>query len=262
MDRLFGEKTIRWMLPVMLILFILEIVTLPLVLGFTYSGRSEAPDHVLTYSAGKLTWDSATGIAPNGSAILNLFDYVYDGAESDDGENIVAPGTEGFNIVRLKNNVSGKINYTTVLYRIDDSEKIPVEASLYSAGVSNAATYPLPAGVRGDQVIRAISGSVSGGAAQDFDISWLWHFFVDSAQDGIDTDFGNKPDLDEITLGLYIVVEDNNSYITPESPKTGDDSGLAIYATLMAISLVMLVLLVLEWRKRRVQEELSAEDIA
>ena len=266
-DRLFGERTIRWMLPVMLILFILEIVTFPLVLGYTYSDRSETPNHVLSYTQGKLRWDSATGINADGSAVLDLFDYIYpDGTESDveasDGDNVVAPGTEGFNIVRLKNNVSGSIKYTAVLYRIRSSEELPVEASLSGTGFSDTASYPLPAGVSRHQVLRAVSGTLAGRAAQDFDVSWLWEFYVSDAQDVTDTVLGNKLEPDEVTVGLYIVVEDENSYAVPTSPKTGDDSFIGLYSALMLISLLMLLLLFFEWRRRDKEDESAVEETA
>ena len=66
--RVFSKKINQWLLPAVLILFILEIVTLPYMVQLTYAGRSEEAGHVLTYTEGKLTWDSATGIDENGVA--------------------------------------------------------------------------------------------------------------------------------------------------------------------------------------------------
>lgn len=249
MQRLFSDKTSRWLLPAVLILFILEAMTLPLVLGITYSGRSESPDHILTYTQGKLTWDSATGIDANGVAELNLFDAVYTNVESLDGQNVVAPGTEGYNIVRLKNSVSGSVNYTAVLYRIRTDEQLPVEAALIGSAFTDTTTYPLPEGVTQSQVIRAVTGTVKGGEIQDFDISWLWEYEIDDPQNEVDTFLGSKDDADEVTVGLYIVVEDNNAYVSPTVPKTGDDSHVGMYLGLMVVSLGMLLLLL--WDRRR-----------
>ena len=260
MYKALSEKALRWMLPVMLILFILEVVSFPLVLSYTYAGRSEAPKHVLTYTQGKLSWDSATAIAPDGSAVLDVFDYIYPNAEnpdavSADGDNIVAPGTDEFNIVRLKNSVSGTIKYTAVLYRLRTDELLPVEAALTGEGFADTGIYPLPEGVSPAQVVRAVSGTLDGGAIQDFDISWLWQFYVSDAQDSVDTMLGNKLNPDEVTVGLYIVVEDGNSYVLPEaqSPKTGDDSFISLYVALMCISLFVLILMLLELRRRKAQ---------
>ena len=251
MQRLFSEKVNRWLLPAVLILFILEVMTLPLVLGITYSGRSESPNHILTYTQGKLTWDSATGIDKNGAAELDLFDAEYPGVESEDGSNVVAPGTEGYNIVRLKNSVSGSVKYTAVLYRIRTNEDLPVEAALIGSSFTDTANYPLPKGVETYQVLRAVTGTVKGGEIQDFDISWLWEFETSAEQNEIDTFLGDKDYADEVTVGLYIVVEDNNSYVTPDIPKTGDESHIGMYVGLMVISLVMLILLLCDRRKEK-----------
>jgi len=220
-----------------------------LVVGITYSGRSESPNHILTYTQGKLTWDSATGINENGSAELNLFDAVYPGVEAGDGGNVIAPGTEGYSIVRLKNSVSGSVNYTAVLYRIRSSEDLPVEAELIGSSFTDTVSYPLPDDVEAHQVLRAVSGTVKSGEIQDFDISWLWEFETSANQDKTDTFIGDKVNADEATVGLYIVVEDSNTYITPDIPKTGDESHIGMYMGLMVISLIMLILLLWDRRK-------------
>ena len=245
------EKRNQWLLPMVLVLFILEVITLPFVMGITYSGRSEAPDHVLTYTKGKLTWDSATGISANGAAELDLFDAVYPNVESADGENVVAPGTEGSSIVRLKNSVKGSVKYTAVLYRIRTSENLPVEAGLGMEGHTPAESYGLPQDVEESQVIKAVKGSIRGGEIKDFDISWLWDYYESAEQDRLDTLLGIEPEADRVTVGLYIVVEDNNSYTNPTLPQTGDDSRIGMYLTLMGISGVLLILLLIDRRREK-----------
>ena len=39
------KKSNKWLLPTVLILFILEVVTLPLIVLLTYAGRAETPEH-------------------------------------------------------------------------------------------------------------------------------------------------------------------------------------------------------------------------
>lgn len=265
--QLISKKVNQWLLPAVLILFILQVVTLPYVLGFTYSGRSESPDHILTYTRGKLTWDSATDIDANGVAELDLFDANYQNVESSNGDNLVAPGTEGINIVRLKNSVKGPVTYTAVLYRIRTDETLPVETEFADdTAFTDTTTYSLPKGVTKDQVIRAVKGTVKGGQIQDFDIKWLWEFYVDDTQDVADTAFGDKA-TDEVTVGIYIVVEDNNNYSSgkdpeeeipdgpviyyPAAPKTGDNAQTAMYLTLMGISFAVLVVLLIERRREK-----------
>lgn len=256
----FSENRSLWLLPVILILFILEIVTLPLALNSTYSGRSENPEHLLVYTPGRLTWDSGTGIDQNGAAIMRIFSDVYgDAAQTDvdsaDGNEVIAPGTDGFNIVRLKNNVGGSIKYTAVLYSFKSSDAIPVKASLSAPGAIPTSVYPLPAGVSHSQVISAVSGYLAGGAIEDFDTSWFWTFYESDARDTLDTGLGNAPIPDQLTLGLYIVVEDDNSYIAPNIPKTGDENHTMMYASLMLIALIMAGLLFIESRRREKCED-------
>lgn len=245
------QKYSRWLQPCLVALLALVLLTMPWMLGVTYSGRSESPDHILTYTEGKLTWDSATGIDETGAARLNLFDASYSSVVSADGVNVVAPGTEGFHIVRLKNDVSGSIRYQVVLYRIHTNDALPVQVSLSGENMTDVTQYPVPEGVSQADVIRAAEGTVAGGQIQDFDIQWLWAYYEDAQQDAVDTMLGDDTveESDEITVGIYIVVEDGNSYITPDIPQTGDRTGIEWYLVLMGISLVA-VLLLLCGRKR------------
>lgn len=254
MEKIFSGRISRWLLPVVLILFILQVLTLPFVLGFTYSGRSEAPDHILTYTENKLTWDDATGIGGNGEAQLKVFEAEYPAVSAADGADVVAPGTDGFHIVRLKNGVQGAVSYTAVLYRIVTDETLPVDTALEGSGFADTTSYPLPQGVNEEDVIRAVSGTVNGGTIQDFDIRWLWEFETDEARDAADTLLGNKADADQVTVGLYIVIQDENSYVIPETPKTGDGSHVAFFATLMIISALLLVLLLMDRRRERLAQ--------
>ncbi len=253
----FFNQQRSWLLPTVLILFILEVIAFPFALGFTWAGRSEAPERVLTYTQGKLTWDSAADIDENGAADLSLFEVLYQNVKADNGEMAVAPGTEGGSIVRLKNSVRGTIGYTAVLYRIRTTELLPVEVSLSGYGFIDADIYALPEGVKNEDVIRAVSGTVNGGMIQDFDIGWNWKFYDSEQQDIIDTWLGDKAadgDADDVTVGLYIIVEDENTYITPEPPQTGD-RGIGIYIVLMCVSGAILTLLIVDKKRSRKCEE-------
>ena len=81
-----------WLLPAALILFLLEIILFPFATQLTYAGRNESPDHVLTYTNDKLTWDSSTGVNPDtGVAELRLFNSSYQNVKGENGEKVVAP---------------------------------------------------------------------------------------------------------------------------------------------------------------------------
>lgn len=237
----FLEKNRQRILPLLLALAVLALLSLPLAVNPAWAAPGTSPDHVLTYNQNSLKWDSATGINADGTAELKLFDANYNNVESADGSKVVAPGTDGSNMIRLVNNVSGRIRYTAVLYSIKTDPRIPVQPSLSGTGMYDTVSYQLPAGVTGAEVIRAVRGTVAGHGLQDFDINWLWNYEVTDAQDVTDTELGNaaaaamkeQTDGDSVTVGFYIVVEDSNNYYVP---KTGDDSHIAMYLAFMLIA--------------------------
>lgn len=259
----FLNKQRAWMLPAVLILFILEVITFPFVIHFTWADRSENPKHILTYTQGKLTWNNAESISETGSAELSLFDTVYKNIKQNNSDKLVAPGSDGSSIVRLKNSVGKSVGYTAVLYSIKSAENLPVEASLSGDNFADTEKYVLPEGVSESNVIRAVSGTVGGGMIQDFDIGWKWDYDDGNVQNTIDTFLGNKAadgKADDVTVGIYIVVEDGNSYV---SPSTGADdiwsqyggTGVGIYIALMCISAIMLIFLIFDKRRNKKCEE-------
>ena len=237
----FFEKNRQRILPLLLTLAVLALLSLPLAVNPAWAAPGTSPDHVLTYNQNSLKWDSATGINADGTAELTLFDAKYNTVEAVDGRRVVAPGTDGSNMIRLVNNVSGRIRYTAVLYSIKTDPRIPMQPSLSGTGMYDTASYQLPAGVTGAEVIRAVRGTVAGHGLQDFDINWLWNYEVTDAQDVTDTELGNaaaaamkeQTEGDSVTVGFYIVVEDSNNYYVP---KTGDDSHIAMYLAFMLIA--------------------------
>lgn len=92
------------------------------------AGAAE-PAHVLSYTTGRLTWDSATGIDENGAAVLSLFADAYQNVLSENGERVVAPGTDGSCTVRLENRMGYAISYIAVAYRIKEAETRPSSRS-------------------------------------------------------------------------------------------------------------------------------------
>lgn len=220
----------HWLLPLMLILFLLEVILFPFAAGLTYAGRSESPDHILTYTAGRLTWDSATDIdETTGAAELNLFSDSYQNVRSEDGSSVVAPGTENTGIVRLKNDVSRTVRYVAVMYRIKEEDSLPVEPYLMDdSAFSDTADYPLPDGIDESQVVRAVTGTVDGGQIQDFDIAWNWNYYESDQRDQTDTALGNKAaffEADEVTAGIYIVVEDSGGSDPTDPTDPADPDG-------------------------------------
>lgn len=249
-------KLRKWLFPAILILFILQVVLFPIVIGLTYATRSERPEHILTYKTGSLSWDKDTAVRPDGSASLSFFEAVYPNVRAENEENVLAPGTEKDSIVRLKNNAERNIHYTAVLYQISTAPGLDIHASLSGDGFSDVSGYSLPEQIREDTVIRAVGGSLGANQMQDFDVHWFWAFEDETeARDIIDTYLGDKAaggNADIATLGFYLVVHDDGD-IGP-SPSTGDNTMLGGYVVLLAISGSMTLILALA-RKRRNRDE-------
>lgn len=258
----------EWLLSVTLILFLLAIVLVPFAAERTYAGRNEAPDHILTYTTGSLTWDSSTDVdEKNGVAELSLFNSMYQNVQAENGDRVIAPGTEGKNRIRLKNDMDYSIEYVAVMYRMKDEDTLPVEPTMTDdAAFTDAETYPLPEGVTEEQVVRAVTGTVGANEIQDFDIAWLWEYYESDERDQMDTALGNKAAWatpDEVQAGFYIVVvEDSDAgdpdnpdpdepYVYPKVPQTGDSRNSGVYLILMVVSGILLLLLMLERRKEK-----------
>lgn len=211
-----------WLLPAALILFLLEVLLLPFAAEAAYAGSSEAPAHTLTYTTGSLTWDSATGVDENGAAYLNLFDSGDPNVLADNGDTVVAPGTSASRVIRLRNDASHTIRFAAVLYSIKEEELLPVVPALAdSPTFEDADWYPLPEGVSDGQVVRAVTGTVEPGELQDFSISWAWDYFVSDERDKIDTALGDRAAFkvaDDVTAGIYIVIEENLIPLDPGDP--------------------------------------------
>ncbi|MBQ6183026.1 MAG: hypothetical protein IJK33_03980 [Clostridia bacterium] len=242
-----------WILPVVLILFICEVITLPLTYFFTYAGKSEAPDHVLTLEGQELVWSTSENILPCGCAEFRLFSDEYQNVKSDNGDKVVAPGTESDSIVRLKNANKEEATYIATLYVIQSSE-LPVTADLICEEGTLTDEYVLPEHAAGADVIASYTGVIKSEEIVDFTTEWKWKFYESDAQDQIDTALGNlaaEGKADNIVLGLYIVVEGEEEVIPPQ---TGDRSMLPQIIALVVTG-VCLVLIIVGRRRKKAEEE-------
>ena len=253
-----SEKLREWMFPAMLILFILQVMLLPVMIGLTYAIPAERPEHILTYRTGLLVWDKATSVRPDGSAELSFFETLYKNVNADNAEKVLAPGTEKDSVVRLKNDTNKEITYTAVLYSLSTSPDLDIGASLSGNGFLDTSRYTLPENIKKEAVIRAVGGKLDARKLQDFDINWFWRFEDGAStyeRDQIDTYLGNKAadgKADEATLGFYLVVHDDGEIVP--SPQTGDDTMIGGYVVLMLISGGLCLFLALT-RKRREKVE-------
>lgn len=248
-----NKKRASWLLPTVLILFICEILTLPLIVFLTYAGKSATPDHTLTLTGEKLVWDENTKVRDDGTAELSLFSTLYDNVNSDNGDKVFAPGTDAQRMVRLKNDTTSKAEYTATLYMIKSSETLPITARLECEGGTETDQHVLPDGVDAKYAITSFTGTAEAGVIVDFDIDWYWLFEVDDAQDLLDTAFGDKAaegSADDAIVGLYIVVNGEE----PQPPVTGENTMLYWFLALIAVSGVVLILTLVGRRRRKVED--------
>ena len=255
-----SEKLREWLFPAILILFILQAMLLPVMIGLTYAVPAERPEHILTYRTGSLVWDKATSVRPDGSAELSFFETLYKNVNADNAEKVLAPGTEKDSVIRLKNDTNREITYTAVLCSRSTSSDLDIGAALSGDGFSDVSYDTLPENIKKETVIRAVGGKLGAKKLQDFDINWIWDFENKSnldSQDKSDTYLGDKSasgDPDDMTVGFYIIVNDNNSYITPNLPKTGDTLAIVGYLICLALSGFVLLALIADKRKQRKNE--------
>lgn len=178
--------------------------------------------------------------------------------DSGDGAEVVAPGTEGHSLVRLKNDGGSAVTYTAVLYRIR-TEDVPVQTALEGEGFADTEQYALPENAAREDVLRAVTGKVETGRIQDFDIRWLWRFDDGPVQDQADTALGDSAAAGRaarVTLGFYLVVsEEPGQWIRPDEYKTGDGFPLGWYVGMMAVTGGALAVLGTGGRRRRGDED-------
>ncbi len=259
-----SKKKNGWLLPATLVLFILSIISLPLMVILTYAGRSESPTHLLTFADEKLTWDENTEVGENGIAKLSFFSTYYQNVNSENEDNVFAPGTEQLTVIRLLNDSEETIEYTAISWMIKESDILPVYGRFESEGSVPTTNYAglLPEGVTEDQLLGAVTGSVDGKNIHDFDIDWYWTFERgDEVEPGIyeydeiDTYLGNKAaweEADDALIGFAIIVEGETPVPTPP---TGEGSMLYWGIGLVALSGVILLVELIFSRKQKKQEQ-------
>lgn len=131
------QKTIcRRLFVALLLLFIMQVLLLPAVIGATYATKSVKPEHIITYTPGKLSWDENTETDSSGAARLFLFDSAYENASADNGEKTIAPGTQRESVIRLLNESSGKISYRAVLFYKKSDKALPRVSHPFGRGLS------------------------------------------------------------------------------------------------------------------------------
>ncbi len=251
-----SKSVMSWLLPTFLILFICEVLTLPLILVLTYAGNSAAPVHTFELKNKKLTWDSDTDVRDDGTAELSLFSAYYDSVNSDNGDHVVAPGTAADVLLKFINKSGGTVTYYAYMYEVKSDSDLPVTTNMSSKDAAEVNSYPVPEALSDKNIITALKGSATKDTVAEFTIAWNWIFEVDDEHDVKDTYFGDKAAFDkadDITVGFYFVVQgdEDEGGDTPLSPKTGDNTIPYALAIIAVSGVILIILFYVERRRKR-----------
>ncbi len=257
---LMSKQLSKRLLRLTAVLVLLEVLTFPIVVKLTFAGRSEGTDRILTYSPGKLVWDDDKKILSDGTAVLSLFDSDYTNVKADNGDLLIAPGTGGESIVRLKNEAGYTVEYTAICYSIESPKLSGMTVTLESEGATEIEPGNELKDIPESKIIRALSGTVAAGQIQDFDVGFEWNYEINHAIDEDDTDLGDASAIgksDDITIGIIVYITDMNYGGGDIGPATGDHIPFTLYIILTIVSAVFLIFLIIE---RRRNEEREAVD--
>lgn len=255
------NKKERMLWGSIIFLFALAVLTFPFAFSPTWSLPRANTDRTLTYTTGKLTWDTDAEINDDGTIRLNIFENQFVNVMSADGSKIIAPGTNNSSGVRLLNTTGSDIDYLAVLYRMDNTGA-NITASV--TGGSDTDEYVLPDGVSSNQVASAQTATLPANNATVIGVDWDWIYDYETKTDSMDTYVGNVS-TDKIEYGLYVVVsEDSEAFEDGGAsksslvlPSTGDNTAFQILLVTIVVLLCVL-LLVAGGEKRR--EALGTRD--
>lgn len=222
----------------------------------------EAPG--LEASDDQTVWDTDTQV--------EIFRVSYENGEreitvnSDDGDKLIAPGTENAYTFKLKNTGNVALDYTVTVdaYVTPVDTPIPVTARLsrydgkWLAGDQDSF---------GD--ILALDGAedaatLGAGRYTYYTLDWLWPF--ESGNDALDTQLGDTAVEQDLTFTIVIHTtavcsDDPDSDGGIMGPVTGDDSNVTLWMILAVSSFGMMVLLLFYQGKEKRRSDAEAQNV-
>ena len=210
-------------------------------------------------------WNTATEIEIfkvsylNGEKVVTL--------NSDNGESVIAPGTENSYTFKLKNTGDVAVDYTVAV----EAYFTPEEIELPIIGRLNRYDSKWLVGdLQNYEEILALNGvedsaTLGAGKYTYYTLDWLWSY--ESGNDELDTMLGNMAVDEELALTIVISTiatasddPNDDSGITP--PQTGDDSKITLWISIAIGSLILIVILILYQirEKRRVIVEARSSE--
>ena len=169
--------------------------------------------------------------------------------KSDNGDKVIAPGTENSYTFKLKNTGNVALDYTVEI----DAYFTPADITIPITGRLNRYDGKWVVGGKDEYanvpVLDTATDSATLGAGKYtyYTLDWLWPF--ESGDDELDTLLGNLATEQELTFTIVIkttATESSNPYddsgITP--PPTSDNSNLTLWIVLAVSSFMMMLFLV------------------
>ena len=198
---------------------------------------------------------------------VEIFYFTYRNGEgqvtvnSENTENVIAPGTENSYTFKLKNSGDTALDYTVTLeaYYTPGGINIPITARLsrydgkWLVGDKNTYENALNLHETTD------SDTLGAGKYTYYTLDWVWPF--ESGLDEQDTWLGNEAVKEDLTFTIVIktvaeISEDTDSKKGITAPQTGDSTRLALLLSIaFGAFALMILLLILYLRDKRKEEE-------
>lgn len=183
---------------------------------------------------------------------------------SDNGDKVIAPGTENSYIFKLKNTGNVALDYTVEIdaYFTPANIEIPITGRLNrydGAWVIGGKDEYEKVSVLDTTVDKATLGA---GKYTYYTLDWLWPF--ESGNDELDTMLGNLATEQDLTFTIVIkttATESSDPYddsgITP--PQTGDNTNLTLWIVLAFSSFAMMMFLLFYQNKEKRRYDAEAD---
>lgn len=185
--------------------------------------------------------------------------------KGENGDKLIAPGTESSYTFKLKNNGNTALDYTVCVDACFSSEDITVPI------VGRISRYDgqwICGGKNSYADVKALdsaqdSETLAAGRYTYYTLDWRWQF--ESGNDEYDTLLGNMAADEDLLFTIRLVTaaaENPDPYSGGGllSPKTGDDRHIALCLSLVIVLIIIMILLIILSKRREKGESCNTVD--